>query len=173
GYADHLVVASANETYEYRCAFDESEELRGFEWFMDTVADAIRIHPGMHVYHYAPYEPSAFKRLMGRYATRERELDAMLRSGRFVDLYGVVRQGLRAGVERYSIKNLEPLYGYERLVSLPDANRSLKVMQLGLEMECRIRFPMKPGMSSKATTATTASRRCSCGIGSSACARPR
>ena len=61
----------------------------------------------MHVYHYAPYEPSAFKRLMGRYATRETEVDRMLRARRFVDLYAVVRQALRASVERYSIKDLE------------------------------------------------------------------
>ena len=75
----------------------------------------------MHVYHYAPYEQTAFKRLMGRYATRENELDALLRGGRFVDLYAVVRQGLRAGIERYSIKNLEPLYGFTREVELEAA----------------------------------------------------
>ena len=73
----------------------------------------------MHVYHYAPYEPSAFKRLMGRYATRGDALDVMLREGRFVDLYGVVRQGLLAGIERYSIKNLEVFYGFDRAVALP------------------------------------------------------
>jgi hypothetical protein len=90
----------------------------------------------MHVYHYAPYEPSAFKRLMGRYATRQEELDKLLRAGRFVDLYGVVRQGLRAGIERYSIKNLEVLYGFDRAVPLVDANRSLVVMEQALELKC-------------------------------------
>ena len=89
---------------------------------MDLITAAWEAHPGMHVYHYAPYEPSAFKRLMGRYATREEALDRLLRGGRFVDLYGVVRQGLRAGIERYSIKNLEVLYGFERAVPLPEAN---------------------------------------------------
>jgi uncharacterized protein len=70
---------------------------------------------------------------MGRHVTRERELDAMLRSGRFVDLYAVVRQGLRAGIDRYSIKNLEDLYGYRREVELDDANRYLKDLQVALE----------------------------------------
>ncbi len=46
----------------------------------------------MHVYHYAPFEPGAFKRLMGRYATREQQLDRLLRAERFVDLYGVVNR---------------------------------------------------------------------------------
>ena len=45
----------------------------------------------------------------------------MLRGGRFVDLYALVRQSLRAGVERYSIKNLEPLYGFTRDIPLRDA----------------------------------------------------
>ena len=127
-------IASIDGRYRSAWAFTGQEERRAFEWAMDTITEATRAHPGMHVYHYAPYEPAAFKRLMGRYATRERELDAMLRAGRFVDLYAVVRQGLRAGIERYSIKNLEPLYGFVRSVALPDASRNLRAMEHGLEM---------------------------------------
>ena len=40
---------------------------------------------------------------MGRYPAREEEIDQMLRAHLFVDLYGVVRQGLRASVESDSI----------------------------------------------------------------------
>src|SRR5438105_8311058 len=69
---------------------------------------------------------------MGRYATRENELDAMLRAGRFVDLYAVVRQGLRAGIERYSIKNLKPLYAFTRAVPLADAGRGLRALEYAL-----------------------------------------
>ena len=60
----------------------------------------------------------------------------MLRAGRFVDLYAVVRQGVIAGIERYSIKNLETFYGFDRAVELDDANRSLRVMEYGLESNC-------------------------------------
>ena len=52
----------------------------------------------MHVYHYAAYEPSTLTRLMGAHATREDEVDDLLRREVLVDLYPVVRQGLRAGV---------------------------------------------------------------------------
>ena len=45
---------------------------------------------------------------MGRYATREDEVDRLLRGGVLVDLFRVVRQGIRASVESYSIKRLEP-----------------------------------------------------------------
>jgi uncharacterized protein len=83
-------------------------------------------HPDLHVYHYAPYEPAALKRLLGRYATREEEIDQMLRAHLFVDLYGVVRQGLRASVESYSIKKLEPFYDFTRATDLQNARLALE-----------------------------------------------
>jgi hypothetical protein len=96
--------------------------------------DRLKTFPDLHIYHFAPYEPAALKRLMGRYASREEEIDFLLRSRRFVDLYGVVRGGLRVSVESYSIKKLEPLYGYSRLVALPDANKALTKVQACLEL---------------------------------------
>jgi uncharacterized protein len=122
-------------SYRPLWALTEHEERQAFETVIDEIMAVWAKHDGMHVYHYAPYEPGAFKRLMGRYATREEELDKLLRAGRFVDLYGVVRQGVRAGIERYSIKNLEVFYGYDRAVALPDANRCLRLMEQGLELQ--------------------------------------
>ena len=91
-------------------------------------------HPDLHIYHYAPYEPAALKRLMGRYATRENEIDHFLRTGVFVDLYAVVRGGIRASVESYSIKKLEPLYDFVRDAALADAGRSMAWVQECLEL---------------------------------------
>jgi hypothetical protein len=102
--------------------------------FVDFVMDRLKHFPDLHIYHYAPYEPSALKRLMGRYATREEEIDRMLRSKLFVDLYGVVRHGVRASVESYSIKDLEPLYQYTRHIDLSDANIALAKVQACLEL---------------------------------------
>src|SRR5438270_12787043 len=98
------------------------------------ILEAWTRYPSMHVYHYAPYEPGAFKRLMGRHATREAEVDRMLRAGLFVDLYAVVRHSLRASVERYSIKDLEPFYGFTRDVALVDASTNLRVIERALEV---------------------------------------
>ena len=58
-----------------------------------------RADRAMHVYHFGAYEPTAFKRLSGRYATRETELDTILRAELFVDLHTIVRHSLRASVE--------------------------------------------------------------------------
>ncbi len=128
--------AAGTPTYRAFWALDDREERQAFESVMDLIVRSWKTHEGMHVYHYAPYEPTALKALMGRYATREEDLDELLRAGRFVDLYGVVRQGLRVGIERYSIKNLEVLYGFERTVQLEQASRSLRVMEQALELGC-------------------------------------
>jgi predicted RecB family nuclease len=132
---------AGSPVYRAFWALDDHEERRAFESVMDLIEESWRAHVGMHVYHYAPYEPSAFKRLMGRHATREAALDTLLRAERFVDLYGVVRQGLRAGIERYSIKCLEVLYGFERAVLLEDANRGLRTMAQALQSSGAVAVP--------------------------------
>ena len=72
------------------------------------------------------------KRLMGRYGTRADELDQLLRAEVFVDLYGVVRKGLRAGVDSYSIKKLEPFYGLAREVDLHQVSRHLRAVEYAI-----------------------------------------
>ncbi len=66
---------------------------------------------------------------MGRYATREVELDALLRGRAFVDLHAVVRRALIASVERYSIKDLEPFFGYARAQDLREAAMSRRIVE--------------------------------------------
>ena len=121
--------------HEAKWAFSRAEEKAAFEEFVDFVMERLGRYPDLHIYHYAPYEPGALKRLMGRYATRENELDRMLRSKLFVDLYGVVRHSVRASVESYSIKKLEPLYGFKRETLLSEANLSLFRVQTRLELD--------------------------------------
>ena len=111
------------------------EERRAFEGFVDFLTERWRRFPDFHVYHYAPYEPSAFKRLMGRYAAKEEEIDRMLRGRLFVDLYQVVRHAIRASVESYSIKELERLFGFVRDTKLEDAGRALAAVQTALEFK--------------------------------------
>jgi len=109
-------------------------EERAFEQLVDFVASRLDAYPDAHVYHYAPYEPTALKRLMGRHATREDEVDRLLRGGAMVDLLRAVRQGLRASVESYSIKKLEPLYGFLRSVELRDAGSSIVEFERFLQL---------------------------------------
>jgi predicted RecB family nuclease len=128
-------------------AFDRRGEKRGFEELVDFITERRAVRPGLHVYHYNHYEPTsvdhltelhgtrqeAVGALMGRFATREDEVDDLFRLGVFVDLYRVIRQGVQAGVESYSIKRLEPLCGYERQVDLREATASLIAFEAALE----------------------------------------
>ena len=117
-----------------RWAWSATEERAAFEAVVDEIERMWARWPGMHVYHYAPYEPGALKRLMGRYAAREAAIDRMLRAERFVDLYAVVRHAIRASVEHYSIKDLEVFYGFQRSVPLEQARTGLRVVERALEM---------------------------------------
>ena len=91
-------------------AHSRAEERAAFVAFMAYVAQRRVEHPDMHIYHYAPYETTALKRLAAVHATHEKELDDLLRSGVFIDLYAVVRGSIRVSQPSYSIKKLEPLY---------------------------------------------------------------
>lgn len=95
-------------------AHDRDEEKLAFEGFVDWVFERWQNNPGMHIYHYAAYEVSAARRLSTRHDTRQDEVDQLLRNEVFVDLYQVVRHGLRIGEDSYSIKKVERLYRPKR-----------------------------------------------------------
>jgi uncharacterized protein len=114
-------------------AHDRAGEKAIFEAFIDRVIARLDADPNMHVYHYAPYEPTAIKRLMGRHATREDEVDRLLRGGVFVDLYRVVRQGVRVSTESYSIKQVEKIYMPVREGPVTDAGFSVVAYEKWME----------------------------------------
>ncbi len=120
--------------YEKRWSLNPDEEKEGLEWLLDEIVRRWTEEPGMHVYHYGANEPGAFKRLMGQYATREDEMDRLLRGGIFVDLHRVVKQGLRASVEEYSLKKMEAFYGFERKTSLDVSRTAMRYIEHRLEL---------------------------------------
>ena len=114
-------------------ATDRAEEKRAFEEFVDFVMARLERFPDLHVYHYAPYEPTALKRLMGLHATREDEIDHLLRNEVLVDLYAVVRQGLRISQPSYSIKKVEAFYMGERDTDVAEGGDSIVAFEEFLE----------------------------------------
>ena len=99
-----------NQSFLWAWADNHTEERRALELVVDLLVERMAAYPDACIYHYAPYETAALFRLAQRHATREAQLDHLLRDGRFVDLYATVRQGLRVGAESYSLKTLERLY---------------------------------------------------------------
>lgn len=116
-----------------------SEEKAAFEDLIDLLLDTFRAHPDVHVYHFGAYEPNAFKRLAFRYATRETELDVLLRAELFVDLHTVVKHALKASVESYSIKELERFYGFSRAQDMREATASRRAIEWAIEFREPVR----------------------------------
>lgn len=119
----------AAPTYASSWELNRADEKIAFERFIAAVCQRRRDYPDMHIYHYGAYVETAIKRMTGRHATCANEVDEMLRAEVFVDLYRVVKQALRASVESYSLKKLEPLYKFDREVPLVDANLARNTLQ--------------------------------------------
>lgn len=133
--------------YHQIWSFDRRHERSSFEELIDYFSRQLESYPKMHIYHYNHYEPTsidalstlhdtmheAVGTLMGRFATHEDEVDRLLTLGVFVDLYRVVRQGIRASVGSYSIKRLEGHIGYTRKVALADVNERIVMFEAGLD----------------------------------------
>jgi predicted RecB family nuclease len=106
-------------------AHDRDQEMLAFEGFVDWVFNRWQRNSGMHIYHYAPYEISAVRRLSTRHDTRQDEVDALLRNEVFVDLFQIVRHGLRLGENSYSLKTVERLYRPQRTTEVATATDSI------------------------------------------------
>jgi predicted RecB family nuclease len=127
--AVELTEADQSETFTAFWAHDRSGEKRMFEAFVDFVTARIAVNPQAHLYHYAPYEPTALKKLAQLHSTRESEVDDLLRDGRLIDLYAVVRKSLRVSQRSYSIKYLEPLYMDVRDGDVTNAGSSIEAYE--------------------------------------------
>lgn len=99
-----------SETYTALWAHSFAAEKQALQTFLTTLKLIRTAHPGMHVYHYAPYETSHLLAMAARHGVGEAEVDALLADGVFVDLYPIVKRAVRVGSRSYSIKKLEPLY---------------------------------------------------------------
>lgn len=95
-------------------AHDHAEEAKALEELFEFFGRRIQRFPGARIYHYAPYEITALRRLTTKYGIGEAFLDRMLREHRFVDLFAVVRGGLIASESNYSIKSMEAFYRLRR-----------------------------------------------------------
>ncbi|QMT59466.1 helicase [Legionella sp. PC997] len=110
-------------------AHNSEQEKESFQAFIKWVFQRWKEDPQMHIYHYANYEVSACRRLMGRYGVCEEEVDQLLRNEVFVDLYKIVKASLIIGEPRYSIKNVEHLYRSKRDTEVGSGGDSVVVYE--------------------------------------------
>lgn len=120
--------------YRRTWSTNRKEEGLAFEQFMKFTMARWKQYPKMYIYHFAPYEPSAVKRLARVHARFEQEVDRLLRAERFIDLHAVFKESLLASVEVYSLKELERFTPYTRKVALHDASVARKSVEIALEL---------------------------------------
>lgn len=108
-------------------AHNSEDEKKAFADFIHWTYKRWKADKTMHIYHYANYEIAACRRLMGRYGVCEEEVDQLLRNEVFVDLYKIIKTGLRIGEPKYSIKNVEHLYRSQRETEVGTGSDSVAV----------------------------------------------
>ncbi|RUR19924.1 TM0106 family RecB-like putative nuclease [Legionella sp. km535] len=118
-----------NRQYTDFWAHHHEQEKESFQAFIQWAYQRWLDDPAMHIYHYAPYEVSACRKLMGKYGVCEFEVDQLLRNEVFVDLYKVVKGSLIIGEPRYSIKNVEHLYRGKRDTEVGSGGDSVVVYE--------------------------------------------
>lgn len=116
-------------------ALSLAEERKAASDLLTLLLERRRRYPNMHVYHYAPYEKTRLGNLTTRYKLYEDAFDDMLREGVLVDLYAVVRQGLYISQPSYSIKKLEPFYGFKRDAELKRGDDSILLFEDWLDRQ--------------------------------------
>ncbi|RPF19540.1 TM0106 family RecB-like putative nuclease [Myceligenerans xiligouense] len=110
GWVERPTTPDARPPFTGLWADDLTAERDALVRFVDHVNARRAVSPGMHVYHYAPYERTHLLSIAARHGTYEEQVDDLLRDGVLVDLYAVVRSAVRTSDRSLSIKRLEPLY---------------------------------------------------------------
>lgn len=108
-------------------AHDRSGERHAFDQLMTFLRRRLAAAPAAHLYHYAPYEKTAMRRLASMHAIHEAAFDDLLRENRMVDLYRVVREAVRIGEPSYSIKSIERFYMPPRTTEVASGGDSLVI----------------------------------------------
>lgn len=126
-------ITSNGTQHHVKWAHSRNDEKLAFEAVVDQMISSLNARPSIHVYHYGSYEATALKRLMGLHATRESEVDRLLRGGVLVDLYQIVRKALRTSQSSYSLKAIEAFYMADREGKLRDAGSSIVAYERWLE----------------------------------------
>lgn len=122
-------IEDAQPVFKCFWGHDREQERQAFVDFMDFVELRIQRYPGMHIYHYAHYEKMALRNLMSLHGVKESAVDQLLREHRMVDLYKVVREGLRISKPSYSLKAVEAFYAGQRSTEVKKATDSIVVYE--------------------------------------------
>ena len=95
-------------------AHDQAEEAAATKQLVDYLDARRQRFPNMHVYHYNHTERIVAERLTSEHGVAELELERLIETGMFVDLFRVITASVQAGTESYGLKQMERLARFER-----------------------------------------------------------
>lgn len=151
-------VDDGHDVYTAFWANDRASEKTAFEHALDFMTARLAAFPNAYIYHYASYEEvalrrlaqkygaappapvaaddqtGALKRLAQHYGTRENEVDDLLRGRKLVDLYKVVREGVRVSQRSYSLKDLEIFFAPDRTQRITSGGESVVAFERWLAL---------------------------------------
>jgi uncharacterized protein len=131
----HFRDGARRKQFAHFWAHDRDAERAAFETVVDWFSAHVAKHSNVHIYHYASYEVHVLRRLSTAFASREDEVDALLRAEKFVDLYSVARAAIRTSERDMSLKTLEHFFAPKREEAVKAAGES--IVQYHRWLECR------------------------------------
>ncbi|MCL0102091.1 TM0106 family RecB-like putative nuclease, partial [Dehalococcoidia bacterium] len=120
-----ITYGDQGEVFRHWWAHDHVQEKQTFQEFMLFLSQHLAQYPDANIYHYNSYETAALKRLAGRYAACEEQIDNLLRQHKFVDLYQIARHSIRTSESGFSLKDLEVFFGRKRDNTINSADMSV------------------------------------------------
>ena len=120
-----ITYGDQGEIFRHWWSHDHVQEKQTFLEFMLFLSQHLVQYPDAKIYHYNSYETVAIKRLAGRYAVCEEQVDNLLREHKFVDLYQIARQSVRTSEPAFSLKNLETFFREKRDHAVNSADMSV------------------------------------------------
>ena len=117
---------SQGEEFHWLWADDRSSEEEIFDQFMRFAENRLEEFPGFRIFHYANYEQAALKRLAERFEMHQELVEKLLSTNVFVDLFKVVKASIQTSEPKYSIKNLENFYVFNRSSDVKEAMGSME-----------------------------------------------
>ena len=109
---DYLIGTVESDSEKYRSWWAESfaQEGEAFRNFIDYATKRQAVFPGLRIFHYAPYELTALRKLATRHGYGIDVVESWVDKGVLVDLYRELLGSIAVGTPSYSLKRLERLY---------------------------------------------------------------
>ena len=119
--------------YHEDWAHDEASERAAYDRLVAHIRARRAEHPKLHVYHYSHAETSMLSGIVKPDIEELEAFEGLVASRVFVDLYKVVRQGLRIGLEGYGLKRIEKLAGFARSADVDGGSDAVVLYETWLQ----------------------------------------